>query len=261
MKVEQIGLATLYLGDCRDVLPNVGSVDHAITDPPYEAEAHDAGRRVLSRTLARPTGSVFRSVDKAALPFGAITDEMRDAAAKMMVDAAAGWILAFSQAEAVADWREVLLRHGAAWRRAMVWVKPDSAPQLSGDRPAMGYESICAAWCGAGRSKWNGGGKRGVFVHGKSDAGMGHGGQRHHHPTQKPISLMAELVGLFTDPGESILDPFMGSGSTGVAAVAGRRRFIGIEIDSGYFDTACRRIEEAQRQGDIFRDAHAAVPA
>jgi DNA modification methylase len=79
------------------------------------------------------------------------------------------------------------------------------------------------------------------------------GGQ---HPTQKPVAVMRFTIEkLKVPPGGVILDPYMGSGTTGVAAVEMRHPFIGIEIDPTYFATACRRIEQAQRQGDIFRDA------
>ena len=75
------------------------------------------------------------------------------------------------------------------------------------------------------------------------------------HPTQKPVPLMSWCIEQAkVPPGGTILDPYMGSGSTGVAAVQMRHPFIGIEIEPRYFDIACRRIEEAQRQGDLFRD-------
>ena len=72
------------------------------------------------------------------------------------------------------------------------------------------------------------------------------------HPCEKPVSLMSHIVGTSTKPGQIVVDPFSGSGTTGVAAVQMGRRFIGIERDPGYFDIACRRIEQAQRQGDMF---------
>lgn len=76
------------------------------------------------------------------------------------------------------------------------------------------------------------------------------------HPTQKPVPLMKWCIVEAKVPAEgTILDPYMGSGSTGVAAVQMRHQFVGIEIDPGYFDIACRRIEKAQRQYDMFRDA------
>ena len=70
------------------------------------------------------------------------------------------------------------------------------------------------------------------------------------HPTQKPVEVMRWCIGFIE--GGTILDPFMGSGTTGVAAVQLGRKFIGIEIDPKYYDIACRRIEEATRQGDLF---------
>ncbi len=80
--------------------------------------------------------------------------------------------------------------------------------------------------------------------------------QRGAHPTQKPVELMRWCIQQArVPPSGVILDPYMGAGSTGLASLSMRHPFIGIEIEPRYFDTACRRIEEAQRQGDIFRDA------
>jgi site-specific DNA-methyltransferase (adenine-specific) len=76
------------------------------------------------------------------------------------------------------------------------------------------------------------------------------------HPTQKPVALMKWCLGFLPDA-QTILDPFMGSGTTGVAAVQMGRQFIGIEREPKYFDIACRRIEDAQRQGDMFIGAAA----
>ncbi len=77
------------------------------------------------------------------------------------------------------------------------------------------------------------------------------------HPTQKPVALMKWCID-FLSNGQTILDPFMGSGTTGVAAVQMGRDFIGIEREERYFDIACRRIEQAQRQGDLFIEGAAA---
>lgn len=244
MRVERIGRATLYRADCLDVLPTLPPVQAVIADPPYEAEAHGE-----SRILGSGRDRVMRT---RALDFSPMKESLRADIAQHCSRLCSGWVLVFCQAEAVAAWRTNMDAAGMAWRRAMIWVKPDSSPQLSGDRPAQGYESIAAAWAGQGRSRWNGGGKRGVFVHGKHDPGSGHGGKRNDHPTQKPISLMQDLVGLFTQHGDVVLDPFMGSGSTGVAATANGRQFIGIEINEAYFDLACERVENAQRQERLF---------
>jgi hypothetical protein len=71
------------------------------------------------------------------------------------------------------------------------------------------------------------------------------------HPTEKPIDLFGYLIQKITDHGQTVLDPFMGSGTTGIACIRFGRRFIGIEIEPKYFDIACKRITEAQRQGDL----------
>jgi site-specific DNA-methyltransferase (adenine-specific) len=234
---------TLYLGDCREILPTLGKVDAVVTDPPYEREAHTLGRRLLGRSLGNGERQLITG---ASLSFPPITDETRLFIAREAVTRCRGWVLVFCQAEAVAAWRDALRDAGANFKRAMVWVKPDAMPQYNGQGPAQGYESICAAWCGKGRSRWNGGGRVGIFTHNKNSGG------RHEHETQKPVPLMRELVGLFTESAGTILDPFMGSGTTGVAAVKLGRKFVGIEIEPKYFDIACRRIDDALRAPDLF---------
>jgi site-specific DNA-methyltransferase (adenine-specific) len=71
------------------------------------------------------------------------------------------------------------------------------------------------------------------------------------HPTQKPERLMERIIALVSDEGAVILDPFMGSGTTGAACVNTGRKFIGIELDGKYFDTACHRVDEARKQGRL----------
>ena len=88
----------------------------------------------------------------------------------------------------------------------------------------------------------------------RTSAVMRHVSRNEFHPTEKPVSLMMELITKCRE-GLPICDPFMGSGTTGVACVKLGRKFIGIEIEPKYFDIACRRIEDAYRQGDMFRPA------
>ena len=229
---------TIYHGDACQVVPAIGAVDHVITDPPYEAEAHTGGRRLNGRTIElRDRG--IREIDLSPLSFGPMTEHLRSEISQQIARCTRGWALVFCQAEAVNSWRMSLAEAGASYRRAMVWIKPDGAPQLSGDRPAMGYESIVASWCGQGRSVWNGGGRRGVFTHNKRDRGYG---GPNVHQTQKPVALMSELVSLFASPGQLILDPFMGSGTTLVAAKRQACRAIGIEIEEKYCEVAAERL-------------------
>jgi DNA modification methylase len=244
MRIEELENCTLYNGDCIEVMAELqaDSINSVITDPPYEAEAHTKGRRLLSKQ----TGGK-RTVEYGALDFDKITNKQRDQASIEMVRVCKGWLLCFCQAEAVQAWRECHEAADAKYKRAMVWVKTDGAPQFTGDRPGMGYESIVASWCNGGRSKWNGGGKHGVFIIPGRDNNF-----KKEHQTQKPIRLMNELVSLFSRPGDLVLDPFMGSGTTGVASLDQGRRFIGIELNEKYFDVACKRIERESKQQRMF---------
>jgi DNA modification methylase len=119
-------------------------------------------------------------------------------------------------------------------------VKPDAMPQMSGDRPSVGFEpaTICHA---QGPMRWNGGGKQAVWTY---NTAKGHA--RPDHPCPKPEALMLHLVRDFTDEGESILDPFAGSGTTLVAAKRLGRRAIGIEMNEQFCEVAAKRLMNAQ---------------
>lgn len=253
-----IGNAELWRGDCREVLPLLTVAHAVITDPPFASEAHTKQRRIL--TSGEANGG-RRNVDVRPVDFDPLTPELMAAFCAETARLCNGWVLAFCQAEQVAEWRAGMEAAGIKWRRAQLWVKTDGTPQFTGDRPGVGYESIATGWCGAGRSAWNGGGRHGVYVQPKSDPGQGHGGPRNEHPTQKPQRLMADLLSLFTQPGDVVLDPFMGSGTTGVVCHTVGRRFIGIEKDARYFEIACRRIEQAQAQGQLMPIDPAVQPA
>jgi site-specific DNA-methyltransferase (adenine-specific) len=188
---------TLICGDCREVLPTLGRVDHIISDPPYEAVMQNKWG-VLSRNA--PSSHVQHE----SLGFDAI-DHMREAVARAAVNACQGWCLFFCMAEGVRAWRDAIEIAGAKYKRAMVWVKPDAMPQFNGQGPSTGHEMLVSAWCGAGHSKWNGGGRPGVFIFTKNTQGA-------EHPTQKPLPLMSELVQLFSFAGDLVCDPFCGYG-------------------------------------------------
>lgn len=247
MRIERIGDATVYLGRFTTIFVEASNWDHVITDPHYDAEAHTQQRRVLGKGV-----TACRDLENATLPFEPLTGADRDLLCVGAVQKCSGWFLSFCQAESVGDWRDSMKLAGAKWRRSGVWVKPDSAPQLSGDRPACGHEAIAIAWCGRGRSSWNGGGSRAVWTFPKHDPGNGHGGASNEHPTQKPLRLMRELVAAFTQPGDMVCDPFMGSGTTGVACLELGRKFIGTEINPDYFEIACRRLSAAHAQRRLF---------
>src|SRR5262245_39819475 len=224
----------IHVGDCLAGLAELdsASVDVVITDPPYEAEAHTS-----ERLVARAGGRL--AVEPITFP--PITEEQRCESSRQMARLARRWILVFCQVEAAMKWRAALEAAGAVYKRTCIWVKPDGKPQYSGDRPGIGYESIVA--CHApGRSTWNGGGSHGVFVVNKG------GDPRTGHQTQKPLALMEVLVRLFSNPGELVLDPFAGSGTTGVAAIRLGRRFLGWEMNPDYASIARKRLTAAREQ-------------
>lgn len=214
-------------------------VDHVITDPPYEADMHNAkqggrGIRNDGQPDLKPVG--FASIGR-----------LRKRVARDCILHAGGWFIAFCTPEGVAPWRDAIEEAGGRYKRACVWVKPDAAPQFNGQGPAYGAEMFVTAWCGSGVSRWNGGGGRNVFTHNTNSAGR-HG----EHPTEKPLSLLTEIIEKFTNPGEVIFDPFMGSGTTGVAALRLGRRFFGVERDARFFQIAQERVSAAAAQKDLF---------
>lgn len=213
-RVERIGDATLYLGDCRDILPTLGKVDAVVTDPPY---------------------GIAHSSNHGASWAGTQIANDGDVAAR---DAALAAVKAPS-AIVFGSWKRA---KPAGTHTVLIWDKGDAA--------GMGDLSI----------PWKPNHEE-IYVIGKGFAGhRGPGVLRHtniiweslgrEHPHAKPVSLMVDLVGKVI--GRTILDPFMGSGTTGVACVQLGRSFIGCEISPAYFDIACRRIEEAYRQPRLF---------
>lgn len=226
---ETLGDARLILGNALNVLPAL-SADHIIGDPPYEDELHNATRRGLrqdSGAELRPPGFAGVNADRAAI-------------AAACVEASQGWVILFSLAEGVRAWRDDLQAAGARWDTTCAWVKPDAAPRFNGQGPARGFEAFVTCWAGTGYRRWNGGGKRGVYTHTVNPPG-----RDGHHPTEKPLALMREIIRDFTQPGEVVCDPFMGSGATGVAALMEGRRFIGIDADPAWFGVARDRISAA----------------
>lgn len=241
-RIEQIGDATLYLGDCFEILPALEPVAAMVFDPSYEEILHAAknSARGPRRTDGGPAlkGLDFASVE--AIRAAIVAEGAR------LCD---GWFIAFCTIEGVAKWADEINPSPMRYKRACTWVKPDSTPQLNGQGPASGTEHFVTAWAGDGYARWNAGGKRGVYTHNTNSP------DRHGvHPTEKPVALMAELVADFTPAAGVVADPFMGSGTTGVACARLGRPFIGIEINQAYFDIACERIDQAYRQGDLFVD-------
>lgn len=245
---EENGI-TIYHGDCREVLPALEGVDHVLTDPPY---ARDVYQRLQSPKTHKGSGTPARmglrnhqyssiSIEKLAAGAIGCVDDLFDVVAVEIARLTKRWALVFSDAESIHLWRQHLEGAGMRYARTGAWFKPDPMPQFSGDRPSVGFEP-CTITHAQGPMRWNGGGSAASWVHGtvKKD--------RPDHPCPKPIGLMLELVNLFTEPDETILDPFAGSGTTLVAAKRLGRKAIGIEVSGEFCEVAADRLRRSQRQ-------------
>lgn len=236
----------LHLGDCLDPVTGLGSladqsVDHVICDPPYSKHTHEAQRRGGGDyTDARASFRRNRS-----LGFAHLSAEVRAGAAVQFARIASRWVLVFTDHDGGQGWADDLKAAGLEVVRFGIWRKTGATPQFTGDRPAQGHEVIVIAHQ-PGRKRWNGGGRHGVWEC-PIVLDRGHNGARN-HTTEKPLRLMEMLVADFTDPGDLILDPFAGSGSTGVAALGLGRRFCGWEMSPVHHATALRRLSETREQ-------------
>jgi site-specific DNA-methyltransferase (adenine-specific)/modification methylase len=212
MKIE-IGNATLYLGDCMDILPTLDKVDAVITDPPYGI--NENSKKVASRgNMAAPKDYGDFDWDKAPPP-----DELIEL------------IRTKGKYQAFFGGNYFTLPPTSCW---LVWDK------LNGDNDFADCELAWTNWPKAVRRlqwRWNG--------------MIRQGNEERFHPTQKPLEVMKWVIEL-CPKSETILDPFMGSGTTGVAAVQMGRKFVGIERDPKYFEIACKRIKLAVSQPQLF---------
>lgn len=219
MLVETIGKATLYCGDCVEVLPKLGAVDAVITDPPYgigldyeTADFQDTPEELASLV------EKFVPLCKSIAPLVSITPGN----VNHYLYPKPTWTLCWFN------------RAGAG-----------SGPWgFSCWQPILVYGADPYLRLGKGR--------RPDFIEWSETS------EKNGHPCPKPIRFQKLWIDRVAHDAKSILDPFMGSGTTGVAAVQMGRSFIGIEREPKYFDIACRRIEDAQRQGDFLIDGEAA---
>lgn len=214
-----------------------GAATHVITDPPFTSRTSKNAR---TNHNWDPQSEAHAFID-----FDGITPA--DFVGQLL-RVASRWVIAFCALEQLGEYAAAAGEK--QWVRAGVWGKPDGAPQFTGDRPAQSAEGI-AIMHRPGKKRWNAGGSRGLWLN-----SVVHSRAEFEHPTPKPLDLMLRLVEQFTDPGDIVLDPFCGSGTTGVACIRLGRRFIGIEKDAKYAAVAQERLQ-AESQGLNLRDARA----
>lgn len=236
-------------GDCLTGMATLAdkSIDVVITDPPYSEHVHTRSRgRSLGHEPATGRAALSRARD---LGFVSLSPETMQVAAESFGRLARRWVLVFSDTESDHLWRAALTAGGLEYVRTCFWHKVGGTPQFTGDRPGIACEAITVAHL-PGRKKWNGGGKQGIY---SIPIELNRGGENARiHTTQKPLPLLEALVRDFSNPGELILDPFAGSGTTGVAALRNGRRFIGWEQDAAYHAAATKRLDGTREQGGLF---------
>lgn len=222
---------TLYHGDAREVMANMAdqSVTAVITDPPYTERTHSKARANSHKENGRHV------IREGITAFGSITDEDLEQILSECGRVSEGWVIA------TLDYRHAIQFDqtppaGLKSQRVGVWVKTNPTPQLTGDRPAQGWEAISYLHREQGRSKWNGGGHHGNYI---SPIAPPEG-----HPTAKPLPMLADMVRKFTNHGDTVLDPFAGSGTTLRAAVNEGRKAIGIELEEKYCEIIATRLSQ-----------------
>lgn len=216
---EEPGI-TIYHGDCRKILPELPKVDLVLTDPPYDKYTH--------------IGALTKS--KRYKEFGVEFSHLEDPAKMLniLLQCTDKWLIVFCSLEMLGRYQSF---RPDKYVRGGVWDRICNAPQISGDRPAQAVEGLAILHGMRKNMQWNGGGKSAIYRHMV---------ERNHkeHPTQKPLKLIKELTGLFSNDGETILDPFMGSGTTLKAAKELGRQAIGIEMEEKYCEIAVNRLRQ-----------------
>ena len=270
-RVEVIGNATLHLGDCREVLPTLDKVDAVVTSPPYD-EMRDYNQSLGAwgeSVWIEVIGLLCQIVSEGGAAVWVVGDQVKEGC------------------ESGSSFRQALTFMDAGFKLLDTMIYHKAQPSVFGNKVAYlqsfeymfvfsngklrtanlladrrnvraGLQSVHAKGAGAGginteRTQIDSpefGRRTNIWTYGV-------GGGETGHPAVFPLALAKDHISSWSNEGEAILDPFMGSGTTGVAAVTMGRKFIGIERDPGYFDIACRRIEQAQRQSDMFIEAAA----
>lgn len=236
-RTVQIGDATMIWGDCREVLPDLPTADLLLTDPPY---------RVTSGGLGALEGGFSGWIKDAYDNRGAIVAcdldwiDWLPLIPDALAEDAQAYI--FSNDRNLQEARGAAEAAGLVFHRLLVWDKRAALPN-------RWYQQVCEFVLFMRKGK-------AFMINNPSSKALLSIFQRDEslHPTEKPVSLCQLYIENSTKRGDLVLDPFAGSGTTGVAALRSGRKFIGIEIDAHWFEIACKRLEAALSEPTLFQD-------
>ena len=217
-----IGNAELWYGDCREILPTLPKVDAVITDPPYgigfKYQSHNDNPDYYIEWL----WPLIRDAEALCNPGSPVFVWQSSTNLRRLVE----WF--------PREWR--------------LFVAAKNFVQMRPTAMQWSFDPVLCWWV-PGKKPWAlGTASRDFFIANTAPVVASPLNLEKGHPCPRPLDLLLHMVGQWATPGGTVLDPFMGSGTTGVACMNLGRKFIGIEIERKYFDIACRRIEDAQRQ-------------
>ena len=230
-------MVNLIQGDCleeMDILIEQGvKVDAIITDPPY-----NIARKNNFSTMGR-NGIDFGEWDKGFDQFSWI-----DKGIKLL--SKNGSMIIFNDWKNIGEIAKYASSKGLIIKDLLRWKKNNPMPRNSNRRYIMDIE--VAVWLTNKKAKWTFNKMSEAYKRPLFEYGIVQGNEKTTHPTQKPVALMSEIIKIHTNENDAVLDPFMGSGSTGVGCVNTNRNFIGIELDKNYFEIARARVNQAEEK-------------
>lgn len=232
LRVEHIGEATLYLGDCREILPTLGKVDAVVTDPPYGIGFKYESHKDDAADYPGFIWPIIEAAEALVMPGGPV-----------FVWQAQEWFPHF---------------HRIFPRKWRVYISAKNFVQIRNTPMQHAYEPVLVWWKDGGKPWWAGKSTkrfaRDYHIADSASAVSDTTSLAKLHPCPRQIDAVENIIGNWVAPKSTALDPFMGSGTTGVACANLGRKFIGIEIEPKYFDVACRRIDEAYKQPRLFEE-------
>lgn len=245
MRKETFENCELYCGDCMDIMPTLppASVDLVLTDPPYNLQWKEE-IKLLGRSGIFHNKEQIAEWDSISIPN--LCARIYPHFNKLLKEN--GSVISFCRSEYLTELVRAGEKEDLEAKATIVWHKTNPVTQIRKKNYLSSIET--AIWQARRMDKcvftFNFG--RQTEMHNFIEGPICMGYERTEHPTQKPLYVIEKLLMVHSNEGDLILDPFMGSGTTGVACVRNGRKFIGIELNEKYFDIACRRIEAETKQ-------------